>query len=121
MWKHVFVGHLSVVPLTIFAALQVFTTLVLTQDPLILMGNAVQGTLNSVLLWQTVTTAIDRTRRAKGSVDDTHAPYEEVRNYTNILIELGITSNSPGIIEGLLERVQCWSCPAARVQNSIKI
>lgn len=55
--------------------MQVFTTLVLTRDPLILMGNAVQGTLNCVLLWQTVSTAM---RRAKGSSDSASYPFEEV-------------------------------------------
>ena len=36
---------------------QIFTTLVLTQDRLIVAGNVIQGTANSVLLWQTASTA----------------------------------------------------------------
>ena len=37
--------------------MQIFTTLILTQDRLIVAGNVIQGTANSVLLWQTATTA----------------------------------------------------------------
>ena len=37
--------------------MQIFTTLVLTQDRLIVAGNVIQGTANSVLLWQTATSA----------------------------------------------------------------
>ena len=58
-----------------------FTTLVLTQDSLILAGNAVQGTLNSVLLWQTASTAARRSRRrARGAAGDTSTDDEQARH-----------------------------------------
>lgn len=80
--------------------MQVFTTLVLTQDPLILMGNAVQGTLNSVLLWQTVSTAIERSRRSRGSAGSTHDSAEEVSQYECLRWKISPGSND-GASEGL--------------------
>lgn len=55
---------------------RMFTTLVLTQDTLLLIANAVQGVLNSVLLWQTALYAYQRRQqqlmRTKEDPEDLH-------------------------------------------------
>lgn len=55
---------------------RMFTTLVLTQDSLLLIANAVQGVLNTVLLWQTALSAYQRRQQrllqAKEDGEDLH-------------------------------------------------
>ena len=60
-----------------FVSTQIFTTLVLTQDRLIVAANAVQGSFNSVLLWQTALTAAGSAGRAGKQLSDVTTEDEE--------------------------------------------
>lgn len=56
---------------------RMFTTLVLTKDALLLLANAVQGCLNSVLLYQTAMTAVRRRAVRRQKALDTAELYHE--------------------------------------------
>jgi len=68
---------------------RMFTTLVLTKDALLLLANAVQGCLNSALLYQTAMTAVRRraVRRQKAldTADFYHKPGDDEEVRTHVL------------------------------------
>lgn len=72
---------------------RMFTTLVLTQDSLLFIANAVQGVLNTVLLWQTAMSAYQhRQQRLLRDKEDA----EDLPNDPEAMSEVGV---SPASIE----------------------